>query len=199
MSFTLKVNNSITVGKLEAPSHNGVEGKRLDGISSVEKRHYSISLGRKNKSEPTVSTLEHRLSNSAGIIHQNDFGGREQFCERSRTASVSGLPFLLEDEDIFLMKSPQYSSEGISFSQKYKNNESDSLLKTNLSHLDESLYQRWLSIHFSTLLESSPPSRQKQESERPDDYYVNVGYAIRTIREELPNVFYKDINYELYR
>lgn len=49
-------------------------------------------------------------------------------------------------------------------------------------------------------LQSSPPPRQKkQESEEGDDYYVNVGYAIRTLREELPSMFYKDLTYGIYR
>lgn len=40
---------------------------------------------------------------------------------------------------------------------------------------------------------------QKQESEFRDDYYVNVGYAIRTLREELPTLFYRDMTYDIYR
>ena len=61
------------------------------------------------------------------------------------------------------------------------------------------LYESWLSTRFSTALQSSPPPRQKQESRLGDDYYVNVGYAIRTLREELPSMFYKPLTYDIYR
>ncbi|KAJ7282154.1 hypothetical protein O6H91_18G083700 [Diphasiastrum complanatum] len=44
-----------------------------------------------------------------------------------------------------------------------------------------------------------PASRQKQESPGGDNYHVNTGYAIRTLREELPSMFHKDLNYEIYR
>ncbi|CAI5535759.1 unnamed protein product [Closterium sp. Naga37s-1] len=39
----------------------------------------------------------------------------------------------------------------------------------------------------------------KKDSELRDDYYVNVGYAIRTLREELPTLFYRDMTYDIYR
>ncbi|GJP40414.1 hypothetical protein CLOM_g5046 [Closterium sp. NIES-68] len=39
----------------------------------------------------------------------------------------------------------------------------------------------------------------KKEGELRDDYYVNVGYAIRTLREELPTLFYRDMTYDIYR
>eukprot|EP00270_Netrium_digitus_P008796 TRINITY_DN2645_c0_g2_i2.p1 TRINITY_DN2645_c0_g2~~TRINITY_DN2645_c0_g2_i2.p1 ORF type:complete len:348 (-),score=60.01 TRINITY_DN2645_c0_g2_i2:271-1314(-) len=51
----------------------------------------------------------------------------------------------------------------------------------------------------SALLQSAPPPRQKQESEHRDDYYVNVGYAIRTLREELPTLFYRKLTFDIYR
>ncbi|KAH7439561.1 hypothetical protein KP509_04G066900 [Ceratopteris richardii] len=37
---------------------------------------------------------------------------------------------------------------------------------------------------------------------RPDgvaEFHVNVGFAIRTLREELPYMFYKDLSYDIYR
>ena len=45
-----------------------------------------------------------------------------------------------------------------------------------------------------------PYSKQSQEDpEKEKDFHVNVGYAIRTLREELPNMFYKELTYEIYR
>ena len=52
---------------------------------------------------------------------------------------------------------------------------------------------------------SSPPSpllREKQESDGDGDkgdYYVNMGYAIRTLREELPEMFYREPCFDIYR
>lgn len=54
---------------------------------------------------------------------------------------------------------------------------------------------------------SSPPSlspslmeqRQRDGDEDKRDYYLNMGYAIRTIREELPEIFYREPNFDIYR
>ena len=50
---------------------------------------------------------------------------------------------------------------------------------------------------------SAPPSPEHQRSlqkKKPvsDDFYANVGLAIRTLREELPTVFQEDISYDIY-
>lgn len=47
---------------------------------------------------------------------------------------------------------------------------------------------------FSSLVkESSEEEKEKQK------YYVNMGDAIRTLREELPQLFYRDLTYSIYR
>lgn len=47
---------------------------------------------------------------------------------------------------------------------------------------------------FSSLVkESSEEEKEKQK------YYVNMGDAIRTLREEFPQLFYKDFTYSIYR
>ncbi|XP_020097433.1 uncharacterized protein LOC109716414 [Ananas comosus] len=49
---------------------------------------------------------------------------------------------------------------------------------------------------------SSPPSLRDQQREAGDDkqdYYVNLGYAIRTLREEFPDIFYKEPKFDIYR
>jgi hypothetical protein len=48
---------------------------------------------------------------------------------------------------------------------------------------------------------SSPPSVSTVEERAEDkkDYYVNMGYAIRTLREEFPEIFYKEPNFDIYR
>ncbi|XP_072965876.1 uncharacterized protein [Typha angustifolia] len=52
---------------------------------------------------------------------------------------------------------------------------------------------------------SSPPSpslKQPLQKDGGDDkqkYYVNMGYAIRTLREEFPDIFYKEPSFDIYR
>jgi len=42
-------------------------------------------------------------------------------------------------------------------------------------------------------------SKPSKEEEEKQNYYVNVGYAIRTLREEFPEVFYRELSYDIYR
>jgi hypothetical protein len=38
------------------------------------------------------------------------------------------------------------------------------------------------------------PPKQKQNKERHDDFYANVGDAIRTLRDDIPDLFGEDLN-----
>jgi hypothetical protein len=40
---------------------------------------------------------------------------------------------------------------------------------------------------------------QPTEESKKDDYYANMGDAIRTLREDIPQMFRKDLNYSIYR
>ncbi|XP_073308388.1 uncharacterized protein [Primulina huaijiensis] len=40
--------------------------------------------------------------------------------------------------------------------------------------------------------------QDKKQDER-NDFYVNLGSAVRTLREDLPVIFTKDLNYDIYR
>ena len=42
-------------------------------------------------------------------------------------------------------------------------------------------------------------SRPSKEDEEKQNYYVNVGYAIRTLREEFPELFYRELSFDIYR
>lgn len=44
---------------------------------------------------------------------------------------------------------------------------------------------------------STPHDKQQQQPK--DEFYLNLGLAVRTIREDLPLVFVKDLNYDIYR
>lgn len=41
-----------------------------------------------------------------------------------------------------------------------------------------------------------PPTTQHQQK---DEFYVNLGQAVRSLREDLPQLFIKDLNYDIYR
>ncbi|KAL2892088.1 hypothetical protein RDABS01_008004 [Bienertia sinuspersici] len=49
----------------------------------------------------------------------------------------------------------------------------------------------------STTLSSS--SLKTKEDEQKRDYYINMGYAIRCLREEFPELFQKEPNFDIYR
>nr|DAD19095.1 TPA_asm: hypothetical protein HUJ06_020558 [Nelumbo nucifera] len=46
---------------------------------------------------------------------------------------------------------------------------------------------------------SSLSSLQNKEEEEKQNYYVNTGYAIRTLREEFPELFYREPSFDIYR
>ena len=54
------------------------------------------------------------------------------------------------------------------------------------------------SLHASTaqVVHVSSPQDNKQPK---DEFYLNLGLAVRTIREDLPLIFIKDLNYDIYR
>ncbi|EEF50606.1 conserved hypothetical protein [Ricinus communis] len=45
----------------------------------------------------------------------------------------------------------------------------------------------------------SAPVQQSKEEEEKQDYYVNMGYAIRTVREEFPALFHTELSFDIYR
>ncbi|XP_052726543.1 uncharacterized protein LOC108333940 isoform X2 [Vigna angularis] len=54
------------------------------------------------------------------------------------------------------------------------------------------------SLHASTaqVAQLTTPQDNKQPK---DEFYLNLGLAVRTIREDLPLIFIKDLNYDIYR
>ncbi|XP_031504836.1 uncharacterized protein LOC116267303 isoform X2 [Nymphaea colorata] len=57
----------------------------------------------------------------------------------------------------------------------------------------------WVYSNFSAPVQSSAMTRTKDEEDDKQDYYVNMGYAIRTLREELRDVFFKEPTFDIYR
>lgn len=54
---------------------------------------------------------------------------------------------------------------------------------------------------FSAPVQTSTTSstEMNEEEEEKRNYYLNTGYAIRTIREEFPSLFYKELSFDIYR
>lgn len=46
---------------------------------------------------------------------------------------------------------------------------------------------------------SAPVKQESKQEEEKQDYYVNMGYAIRTLREEFPELFYRELSFDIYR
>ncbi|KAK4418582.1 hypothetical protein Salat_2271000 [Sesamum alatum] len=44
-----------------------------------------------------------------------------------------------------------------------------------------------------------PPSKTEDDEGKKQDCYVNTGYAIRTLREEFPELFYRELSFDIYR
>ena len=42
-------------------------------------------------------------------------------------------------------------------------------------------------------------SKQRKEEEEKQNYYVNMGYAIRCLREEFPELFRREPTFDIYR
>ncbi|XP_044492221.1 uncharacterized protein LOC123215960 [Mangifera indica] len=71
------------------------------------------------------------------------------------------------------------------------NNEKiDSRTRVRVSRLDKNvrLYGQY-----------SAPVKPSKEEEKKQNYYVNMGYAIRTIREEFSALFYRELSFDIYR
>ncbi|KAK3428582.1 uncharacterized protein LOC104443394 [Eucalyptus grandis] len=45
----------------------------------------------------------------------------------------------------------------------------------------------------------APVKKSEEEEEEEQDYYLNMGYAIRTLREGFPELFYRELNFDIYR
>lgn len=45
----------------------------------------------------------------------------------------------------------------------------------------------------------TPPGARDNKQRERDDFYVNLGLAVRTLREDLPLLFTRDLNYDIYR
>ncbi|XP_010559106.1 PREDICTED: uncharacterized protein LOC104827610 [Tarenaya hassleriana] len=41
--------------------------------------------------------------------------------------------------------------------------------------------------------------KRSSEEEEKQNYYVNLGHAIRTLREEFPDLFYRELSFDIYR
>ncbi|KAH0919139.1 hypothetical protein HID58_026799 [Brassica napus] len=47
-------------------------------------------------------------------------------------------------------------------------------------------------------VKTMPSEQDKHQQHGKDEFYINLGLAIRTLREDLPLLFSKDLNYDIY-
>jgi hypothetical protein len=58
------------------------------------------------------------------------------------------------------------------------------------------------SLQTSKVAQVNTPSlatQDKQNQHQKDEFYLNLGLAVRTLREDMPLIFVKDLNYDIYR
>ncbi|XWS35845.1 hypothetical protein CRYUN_Cryun20dG0031100 [Craigia yunnanensis] len=65
---------------------------------------------------------------------------------------------------------------------------------TTVSGLNQSM--RLYGQFSASVKKGSKPSKEEEEKQ---NYYVNMGYAIRTLREEFPDLFYRELSFDIYR
>ncbi|KAL5100655.1 hypothetical protein RYX36_004982 [Vicia faba] len=91
--------------------------------------------------------------------------------------------------------------------QPYLQSQSKCKSKSNDNPLHQTLSQPKPTSHFlasSTSPVSSSPLATLQNSTSQqqlpkDEFYVNLGLAVRTLREDMPMIFIKDLSYDIYR
>lgn len=83
-----------------------------------------------------------------------------------------------------------------------KSSPSSSSSKT-VAQLVPSLFQSATATKPPAISESSQPQVPRDALDKlhhqRDDFYVNLGLAVRTLREDMPLLFAKDLNYDIYR
>ncbi|KAF8072764.1 hypothetical protein HT031_000424 [Scenedesmus sp. PABB004] len=57
----------------------------------------------------------------------------------------------------------------------------------------------WRHGVFLVSVDDKPPTPTRSPQEKSPDYYANVGDAIRTLREDVPALFERELNYGIYR
>lgn len=62
-----------------------------------------------------------------------------------------------------------------------------------------SLLQTPPTVEKSSGAQDNGPKDAQDKQKEKDDFYVNLGLAVRTLREDIPQIFTKDLNYDIYR
>ncbi|CAL0326372.1 unnamed protein product [Lupinus luteus] len=83
-------------------------------------------------------------------------------------------------------------------SQSKSNKDKHQYLHHNLS-LSKPIFQFPISFTSSIAQVNTPLSIEDKQKQPKDEFYVNLGLAVRTLREDMPLIFIKDLNYDIYR
>ncbi|XP_028769291.1 uncharacterized protein LOC114745402 [Neltuma alba] len=65
-----------------------------------------------------------------------------------------------------------------------------------VSHLNQHVRVKPYGLFSAPVKLESRPSKEEEEKQ---NYYLNLGYAIRTLREEFPELFYRELSFDIYR
>ncbi|XP_044501983.1 uncharacterized protein LOC123223002 [Mangifera indica] len=104
------------------------------------------------------------------------------------------MAFLVSSPEIFpkVFFNPNPNSRNCKNLASLGNNEKiSSRARVRVSKLDKNvrLYGQF----------SAPVKPSKEDEEEKQNYYVNMGYAIRNLREEFPALFYRELSFDIYR
>ncbi|KAL2490307.1 Uncharacterized protein Adt_25935 [Abeliophyllum distichum] len=96
---------------------------------------------------------------------------------------------------------PRSRKFGIRIWSSVKEEDTAEVLKLRSNYYDD---VGWLYGKFSAPVKpigtaSFTAKNIMDEEEKKQNYYVNTGYAIRTLREEFPELFYRELSFDIYR
>ncbi|KAM1892804.1 hypothetical protein ACFX15_035320 [Malus domestica] len=96
---------------------------------------------------------------------------------------------------------PNFSASSLLLQTKPKEKPIHQMLSQTKPSFSFSHLSPLASVQTPTLLEGAQldASSVAQDKQQRDDFYVNLGLAVRTLREDVPLIFAKDLNYDIYR
>ncbi|KAM1346759.1 hypothetical protein ACFX13_036778 [Malus domestica] len=96
---------------------------------------------------------------------------------------------------------PNFSASSLLLQTKPKEKPIHQMLSQTKPSFSFSHLSPLASVQTPTLLEGAQldTSSVAQDKQQRDDFYVNLGLAVRTLREDVPLIFAKDLNYDIYR
>lgn len=112
-------------------------------------------------------------------------------------AETQEMAFLLPNLSQSLLLQNNKSKEKPIFHQSLTH--SSKPISTFTLSTTTSLLQTPPTVEKSSGAQDNGPKDAQDKQKEKDDFYVNLGLAVRTLREDIPQIFTKDLNYDIYR